>query len=86
MLDRFLDKWFVDHPREVGESYFEHLWAALGFAGTLITAGMQCALHALVPGLCRKSASRKVERLVATMKRQPAPPEAEPVATPRPAA
>ena len=86
MLDRFFNKWFVDHPEEVGETYLEHLWAALGFAGTLLMAACQCFLHALIPGLCRKSASRKVEGLVYTMQRQRPPASNQDAATPRPAA
>ena len=29
------DTLFLQHPRSVGESYFEHLTTALGFAGRL---------------------------------------------------
>ncbi len=46
------------HLAEVDESYGEHLAAALGIAGLLMRAGLGCALHALIPGLCARTASR----------------------------
>ena len=53
----------LDHPRAVGESYFEHQRHALAFAGALMVAGLACMIHALVPGLCVKTASRTVAKL-----------------------
>lgn len=53
----------LDHPRAVGESYFEHQRHALGFAASLMLAGVACMIHALVPGLCVKTASRTVAKL-----------------------
>ena len=54
---------FLKHPRAVGESYFEHQRRALRFAGDLLVAGLACALHAVVPGLCERTASSKVRTL-----------------------
>ena len=51
------------HLIDVGESYFEHLGAALGFSASLLRAGIACALHALVPALCTSTASRSIEEL-----------------------
>jgi hypothetical protein len=52
-----------DHLNEVQESYFEHLRAALTISGLLAKAGIACALHAIVPGLCTRTASRCVARI-----------------------
>ncbi len=52
-----------NHLAQVGESYFEHLAAALGFAFALAKASLACGLHALVPALCTHTASRSVAEL-----------------------
>lgn len=54
---------FLRHPRSVGESYLEHQSVALSFAGEMLVAGLACAVHALVPALFTKTASRAIERL-----------------------
>ena len=53
-------KLFLDHPRTVGESYFQHMGAALSFAGPLLLAGLAAVVHSIVPGLCQKSGSRTI--------------------------
>ncbi|HVF82689.1 MAG TPA: DUF6356 family protein [Sphingomicrobium sp.] len=61
-----------DHLRDAGESYLEHLRFA-GLVGTmLLAAGVACFIHALVPALCRRSASsivRSVSRLMSDRSR-----------------
>jgi hypothetical protein len=54
---------FTDHPRELGESYWEHQRRALNFGASLVLAGGACLLHALVPALCSRTASSAVMRL-----------------------
>jgi len=51
------------HLAQVGESYFEHLFAALGFSLALAKASFACGLHALIPALCTSTASRSVAEL-----------------------
>jgi hypothetical protein len=58
-----IERLFLRHPRTVGESYFEHQAVALSFAGELLAASAACAIHAAVPALCTRTASRAVERL-----------------------
>ena len=58
---------FVDHPQSVGESYLEHQRVAFSFAGVLLFAGFACLLHAFIPGLCERSASKRIERLYSRM-------------------
>ena len=51
---------FLDHPQAVGETYFQHMRVAAGFAGFLaITAGAALT-HALVPCLCETTARRRI--------------------------
>jgi hypothetical protein len=52
-----------DHLTEVQEGYFEHLRAALGYSGLLAKAAIGCALHAIVPGLCTRTASSCIARI-----------------------
>jgi hypothetical protein len=56
---------FVDHPASVEESYFEHMRFAFGFAGLLLLAGAAALVHALIPGLCKTTASQITRRLYA---------------------
>lgn len=64
---------FVDHPESVGESYGEHLVVALGFALTMVTAGLALVVHALVPGLFVKTGSAAItdlhDRMIAHRRR-----------------
>lgn len=62
-----LQKLFFTHPGKVGESYFEHMGVALGFAGWLALAAGAALIHALIPGLCERTASRIIRRLHARM-------------------
>jgi hypothetical protein len=54
---------FADHPASVEESYFEHMRFAAWFASQLWLAGGAALVHAIVPGLCQKTASTIITRL-----------------------
>ena len=56
---------FLDHPATVDETYFEHMKFAFRFSGSLFVAAFAALLHAFVPCLCEKTASRKVAQLYA---------------------
>ncbi len=56
---------FLDHPATVNESFFQHFLFALTFAGALFLAAMAALVHAFIPCLCQKTASRIVARLYA---------------------
>lgn len=55
-----LARLFTDHPREVGESYFEHMAAASRYGFRLLGAAGAAFIHALAPGLCKTTVSRRV--------------------------
>ncbi|MDB5577960.1 MAG: hypothetical protein JWR80_3136 [Bradyrhizobium sp.] len=59
MINRF----FLEHPRSVGESYTEHLRAAGRFGGTMIISGLACLIHGLVPRLFTRTGSTAVSHL-----------------------
>ncbi len=63
VLSRRIERIFVDHPRSVDESYFQHLRLAAGFAIALFVAGAAAAVHAVIPCMCERTASAKVREL-----------------------
>jgi len=66
---------FTEHPASVGESYFEHLGAALSFGMRMVAAGLACMLHGLLPFMFVRTGSSAVrdlnERMVLKRRRTP---------------
>jgi len=58
-----LEQVFLDHPRSLGETYWQHQRRAAHFGASMITAGVACILHALIPALFVRTASSTVSRL-----------------------
>lgn len=58
-----ISKIFLEHPRSIGETYGEHFKVASQFSVSLLLAGLACAIHALIPALCKTTASRAVAQL-----------------------
>jgi uncharacterized NAD(P)/FAD-binding protein YdhS len=67
---------FTKHPRDVGESYTEHMGVAFGVGGKLLLASAACFVHGLVPALFTKTASNTIERLHSRIHRRRSGPEA----------
>jgi hypothetical protein len=61
--DGILDRVFLDHPRSLGETYWQHQRRAWHFGISMVGAGMACLVHALVPAVFDRTASRAVQRL-----------------------
>lgn len=70
-------KLFIDHPRAIGETYGQHARTAFSFGWRMVGGGFACMVHALVPGLFVKTASRTVVQLDAEMRGRKPSPEAE---------
>ena len=67
-------KLFTDHPRAIGETYGGHARTAFSFGCRMMLGGLACMVHAILPGLFVKTASRTVVQLDAEMRgRKPAP-------------
>ncbi len=70
---RLVDRIFNDHPASVGETYFEHMAMATGFALRMFVGALACLLHAVVPCLCERTGSRQIitlhDRMVANRRR-----------------
>ncbi|MFT4635871.1 MAG: hypothetical protein ACI854_001115 [Arenicella sp.] len=66
-MKKMIQTYFLDHPESVGESYFQHLITASGFAARLVWAGIACFLHGVFPCLCVKTGSGIINQLHSTM-------------------
>ncbi len=60
---------FKNHPESVGESYLEHMRAALAFSFTMVRAAVACFVHAFLPFLFVRTGSSTVDRLSKEMVR-----------------
>jgi hypothetical protein len=70
-------KLFTEHPRAIGETYTQHARTAFSFGWRMTAGGLACMVHAVVPGLFVKTASRTVVQLDAEMRGRKPTPEAE---------
>ena len=60
-----IQRLFLTHPRSVDETYAELAVFAGGFALRLFLAGGAALVHALIPGLFEKTASRMIAGMYA---------------------
>ena len=54
---------FLTHPRSVEESYVEHMAFAGRFSGKLFLAASAALVHAVLPFLFEKTASRMIAEM-----------------------
>ena len=54
---------FLDHPKTVGESYWEHFGVASRFGGAMIWGGMKAVVHAAFPNVYETAASDTIRKL-----------------------
>jgi hypothetical protein len=54
---------FTEHPKKVGETYFQHLLKALSFSFKLLLMSFQALIHAFIPCLYVISVSEKIKRM-----------------------
>ena len=66
MVSPISDK-FQQHPRDVGETYWEHFRHALWFASRLFVAFGACLVHAIVPFLFTSTGSEIISNLYSKM-------------------
>lgn len=59
-MTRSLSRLFTEHPQSVDESYLQHMRFAGGFAVRLLAAGLAACIHAVLPFLFEKTASRMI--------------------------
>jgi hypothetical protein len=58
-----INRIFLDHPAKVDETFFEHMAFAGKFAAKLFLAGGAALVHALIPCLFEKTASKIIADL-----------------------
>ena len=58
-----LHRLFLEHPHSVGEGYWQHQRKAFMFGASMVSSGMACLIHALIPALFQKTGSSTVARL-----------------------
>lgn len=56
---------FLTHPQSVDESYFQHMAFAGRFSGKLFLAAGAALVHAFLPFLFEKTASRMIAEMYA---------------------
>lgn len=66
-MPRAFTRIFIDHPQSVDETYFEHMRFAGWFAARLLMAGGAALVHALIPCLFEKTASRMISQMHARL-------------------
>lgn len=54
---------FTQHPASVGETYLQHLRSAATFAVRMLAGGLACMVHAFLPFLFERTASRCIHQL-----------------------
>ena len=52
-----------EHLNNANESYMQHFIVALKIGFIMIIGGIQAILHAIIPGILKKSASEKIKKL-----------------------
>ncbi len=62
-MPKTLSKLFIEHPASVDESYLEHMAFATGFSLRLFGAAFAALVHAVIPGLCEKTASTAINKM-----------------------
>jgi hypothetical protein len=48
---------FTDHPRCMGETYFQHMKCSFIFGGSMVWAGFACLLHGIFPFVFKNTGS-----------------------------
>ena len=59
---------FTKHPKEVGETYLEHMYNALRYSLTFLFLCMVALIHSIFPFLFTKTASCVVQAMADHMK------------------
>ena len=58
-----ISRLFLEHPRSVDENYIQHAWFAAKFSMLLFVAALAALVHAILPFMFEKIASRIITRL-----------------------
>lgn len=59
---------FTDHPRQTGESFFQHLCFTVKMASRLFYSALVLTVHGMFPFLFTRTASTEIEAIYAMMR------------------
>ena len=59
---------FTKHPKEVGESYLQHLLVALKYSFTLFLLFLTTFIHSIFPFIFRNTTSSKIIKMAEDLK------------------
>lgn len=62
-MRKTLNRLFADHPREVNETYFQHMAAASRYGVRLSRLAGLAFVHAVVPGVAKTAVSDEIRRM-----------------------
>ncbi len=65
-----IDQLFLKHPRDVNETYGQHMRVAARFGFLMVGAGVACVIHGLIPAFFTRTGSSTVKRLYGEMRRR----------------
>ena len=54
---------FTKHPKEVGESYLQHLWVALKYSFSLFLLFLTAFIHSFFPFIFKNTTSAKIIKM-----------------------
>ena len=61
---------FTKHPKEVGETYLQHLYHAMSFSCLLLSLSLKALVHALLPFCYETAVSERVKTLSEGMQKR----------------
>ena len=59
---------FTKHPKEVGETYFQHLWIALKYSFKLLLLFIIAFTHSIFPFIFKTTTSDKIIEMAEQLK------------------
>ena len=59
---------FTKHPKEVGETYLQHMWASFRYSLTFLLLVFVAMVHAILPFVFTKTASCIIQEMSAHIK------------------
>ena len=59
---------FTKHPKEVGETYFQHLWVAFKYSFKLLLLFIISFIHSIFPFIFKTTVSAKIIEMAEQLK------------------
>ena len=59
---------FTKHPKEVGETYLQHLWEAWKYSFNLFLLFLAAFIHSIFPFIFKKTTSSKIIKMAEDLK------------------